>query len=48
MLVRWLLFETWLGERLLAILERKAGLAVVQSDWLGGQPSAKPHAASGE
>ena len=47
MLLRWLLFETGVGELLLAFLERKAGLAVVQSDWLGDQPSGAPIADSG-
>ena len=45
--LRWLLLETRAGELLLAILERKAGLAVVQSDWLGDQPSGAPIAESG-
>ena len=48
MLVRKLLFQTWLGERLLAILERKAGLAVVQAEWLGQQLSTKPQTISGK
>ena len=42
MFLRWLLFETRLGEFLLAVLERRAGLAIVQSDWLGSQPSGEP------
>lgn len=46
MLLRWMLFETRLGEWLLALLERKAGLAVVQADWLGIQRSRKPKAVS--
>ena len=37
-----LLFETRLGELLLALLERKAGLAVVSADSLAGQVSGKP------
>jgi hypothetical protein len=48
MLLRKLLFETRLGELLLAFLERKAGLAVVQAEWLGMQLSGTPHAGSGE
>ena len=28
-MVRWLLFETWLGDRLLALFERLTGLTVV-------------------
>jgi len=48
MLLRRLLFETRLGELLLAFLERKAGLAVVRAEWLGTQLSGTPHAGSGE
>jgi hypothetical protein len=44
--LRWLLFETRLGELVLALLERQ-GLAVVCSDWLGTQRSGKPIAESG-
>jgi hypothetical protein len=44
--LRWLLFETRLGELVLVLLERQ-GLAVVQSDWLGAQRSGKPIADSG-
>ena len=42
MIVRWFLFETRLGLLLLALLERKTGLAVVNADWLGKQPSGWP------
>ena len=42
MLVKWLLFETWVGEFLLRFLERYAGLAVVQADWLAVQRSGEP------
>jgi hypothetical protein len=42
MVVRWFLFETKLGELLLALLERWAGLCVVDADWLGEQPSGIP------
>ena len=45
-LLRWLLLETRAGELLLAFLERKAGLAVVQSDWRGDQLSGAPLADS--
>jgi len=45
MIVRWFLFETKVGFWLLALLERKAGLAVVNADWLGRQPSDWPVAA---
>jgi hypothetical protein len=44
MIVRWLLFETRLGERLLTILEQKVGLAVVQADRLAAQPAVRPNA----
>jgi hypothetical protein len=47
MLLRWLLSETKAGNLLLALLERTAGTAVVQGEWLAGQPSGTPHAASG-
>ena len=46
-LLRWTLFETRLGEWLLALLERRAGLSVVHSDWLGAQPSVKLTAEEG-
>jgi hypothetical protein len=46
MFVRWLLFETKMGEMLLAFLERKAGLVVVSAEWLAGQRSSKPVADS--
>ena len=48
MLLRWLLFETRVGEALLAFLEKRAGLAVVQAEWLAAQPSGMPHVASGK
>jgi len=41
-LVRWFLYETRLGLFLLAVLERRVGLAVVNADWLGRQPSCWP------
>jgi hypothetical protein len=44
MLVRWVLFRTRIGELLLALLEQKAGLAVVRADWLAGCPSGEPKA----
>ncbi len=46
MIVRWFLFETRMGEWLLVLLERKAGLAVVQANWLCAQRSGQPVAAS--
>jgi hypothetical protein len=42
MILRWLLFETRFGELLLVFLEQKAGLAIVQADWLAAQPAGKP------
>jgi len=42
MIVRWFLFETRAGLWLLALLEQKAGLAVVNADWLGCQRSGRP------
>ena len=44
-MIRWLLFETRLGEALLVLLERHAGLALVEANWLGEQPSGEPAAA---
>jgi hypothetical protein len=46
MVVRWFLFETRLGDLLLVFLERKAGLAVVQADWLAVQPAGQPKVVS--
>ena len=48
MLVRWVLFGTKIGELLLTLLEQKAGLAVVQADWLAACRSGKPTIASRE
>jgi hypothetical protein len=45
-LLRWLLLETRVGERLLCFLEERAGLAVVRADWLGAQRSGRPIADS--
>ena len=44
MIVKWFLFETRLGLFLLAHLERKVGLAVVNAEWLGKQSSGMPKA----
>jgi hypothetical protein len=44
MIVRWILFETWLGEILLRSLERRLGLAVVQGEWLAEQNAGQPTA----
>ena len=46
MLLRWLLFETRMGEMFLVFLERRVGLAVVQAEWLAMQPSSEPTAVS--
>ena len=35
-MLRKLLFETRAGERLLALLEKHAGLALVEAEWLDG------------
>lgn len=45
-ILKWLLFETKLGELLLVCLERRVGLAVVQADWLSIQPSGEPRTMS--
>ena len=42
MAIRWLLFETKLGEWLLIFLERKARLAIVSAEWLGQQSAGVP------
>jgi len=46
MLVRWFLFETRFGELLLAFLEQKVGLAVVEAGWLAEQRCGELAAAS--
>ena len=35
--MRWVLFDTKIGELLLTLLERHVGLAVVQANWLAEQ-----------
>jgi hypothetical protein len=47
-MLKWLLFETRIGSRLLALFEQATGLALVDADWLGSQSSGMPHAAGGE
>ena len=47
-MIKWFLFETRFGVLLLTLLEEKAGLAVVQADWLGVQRSGRPVAESGD
>ena len=42
MRLRWILFETMAGELFLRWLERRAGLAIVQADWLCMQQSGRP------
>ena len=46
MLVRKFLFESKIGELVLAFLERTTGLAVVQADRLADQRSGIPQAAT--
>jgi hypothetical protein len=41
-MLKWLLFETRVGSRLLALLERTTGLALVDAEWLGHQRSSVP------
>jgi hypothetical protein len=48
MIIRWVLFETKLGELLLVLLERHVGLAVVRADWVAEQCCGEPTSASGE
>jgi hypothetical protein len=43
-MIRWLLFETRLGEVLLVFLEHHIGLALVQANWLAEQRSGEPTA----
>lgn len=47
-MLRWLLFETRIGSRLLALFEQVTGLALVDADWLGNQSSGMPQAAGGK
>ena len=47
-MLKWLLFETRVGWRLLARFEQVTGLALVDADWLGSQSSGMPHASGGE
>jgi hypothetical protein len=46
MALRWLLFQTRIGEMLLALLERRVGLALVHAEWLALQPGGEPKAVS--
>jgi hypothetical protein len=48
MVLKWLLFETKVGELLLAFVERRAGLAVVNSEWLAGQSYSEPRPFGGQ
>ena len=48
MIVKWVLFETRLGEWLLVLLERACGLAVVQAEWLAEQPGVAPQTSGGD
>ena len=47
-MLKWLLFETRIGSRLLALFEQATGLGLVDADWLGSQSSGMPQAAGGE
>jgi hypothetical protein len=47
-MLRWLLFETRIGSRLLARFEQVTGLALADADWLGSQSSGMPQATGGE
>lgn len=42
MILRWMLFETTAGQLLLLLLEKWAGLAVVEAGWLGEQEAPWP------
>jgi hypothetical protein len=42
MMAKWFLFHTRVGGLLVAALENWAGLALVDADWLGSQPSGMP------
>ena len=44
MFIRWLLFQTKLGEVLLVFLEQKVGLAIVTAEWLAALPGGEPKA----
>jgi hypothetical protein len=48
MFIKWMLFETRLGELLLVLLERHVGLAVVRVDWLAEQRCGEPTSATSE
>lgn len=41
-MLKWLLFETRFGSWLLALFEQTTGLALVDAEWLGHQPSSVP------
>lgn len=44
--MRWVLFDTKIGELLLTLLERHVGLAVVQACWLAEQQCGEPKAST--
>ena len=41
-MIKRFLFHTGLGSLLVAALEKWAGLALVDAEWLGSQPSGMP------
>ena len=45
--MRWFLFATKLGDLVLRLLERHAGLAVVQAEWLAAHRSGRPTKGNG-
>jgi hypothetical protein len=47
-MLRRVLFETRTGAWLLAVFERATGLALVDANWLGHQPSGTPQNVGGE
>lgn len=47
MFVRWMLFETRPGRWLVTWLEKRAGLALVDAEWLGRHASGRPTQGTG-
>jgi hypothetical protein len=47
-MLKRLLFDTRAGSWLLSLFERATGLALVDANWLGHQPTGKPRVAGGE
>ena len=46
MFVRWVLFETRIGEAFHTLLERRVGLAVVEESWLSKHPTGRMKASA--